>query len=1326
MNNRNGKKGFPAPGASRDNPKGKGKKSKKPEGKPNDTKASGAHGKKGSPPICNFFRNGSCKKGNKCSYSHDVPSGAKNNPPANAKKSTAPATKSQKQAAQSSSHSLKDFCVGLQKSLKSQSNSGFIPNDRNLQQWRVCFESAGFLTSDLAAFRSTFLQTYLKLPDEERFAPKAENLLQVVDAYLKQPRVDLQIILNIFQQRLSRHSSLQTIDDKMKIECGLRDMESTVRDLFRNAEMFDKLVEISTQIKEYKVKISSLVIKSSLKSASSLSPNETTKPMFGWLENSTVGWLASGCIIGGPTLKKHYKSVNDYVLSVQSVWTMLTFYWGTAALWPRCRCKQSQNDMACGKPLLSQHKRNGGHCSMKIQTVNGKMTTCDAPATWKCGFRGHDSICDRCVDKHQELILGPRGSREASTDIYDGEVTRTHLQMDSAVLTISKFMSRKPPTVPVRWRTTYRLQPATLVGVIVMHASNVSLKKDMKIYWGEVSNTYGDLPEFQLRERGNMTVRILSRADCNDLPAHINLPFSVGSKVVVIDLRVFVPEVMSVLSTLVHSSFSNGLERLPFVQPLLACNNNGQKSLWEEVIGIYEKHDPSKLEKIDDIMAKYKGREAYLLDKVKRKYDFTDEQAVSMAAVITAGHGLNEMIKLAVESSQILCIKQLPPVEKAEIITRICKIAPVRSLDETQGIAFALGLLKTLHCTQGPPGTGKSYVGVCLILALIVVREVVKRKNIYVGPIVALSYKNHALDEFLVDVLENNSSLNQRGTLIRLGKPENPKLENFTERRSEDESNARKELERRVIVLKNAKVHVQKWLIESDISSSDSLESVYDCLRVLCFNPDEDPGDNPGEDCFEYVKELFKSIQAFSIDEIVATMMSDSEHWHPSSHECGFNIQNLSRQEVFLKCWLTGLTPPPRCLFGYGEKKQCANSAMDGSSFCEETHTCKFPQCFDQRHSAPNSRFCQVHCCDALEGCTTSSLDGSRYCAAHCCPTCIDHKKVGRYACEIHCCSEPDCDQLQMTPFSFCTLHCCKICIANDAVSNNSMVPPNMSYCELHTCSVAHCVLEKCNDITCVQHSCRVCGTSIEFDDLCIAHRCSHDEESCSMPRVQALNGSESLFCQLHTCVFCVELDCPLTQCTYAPSFTCIDHPRCQEINQDGSECFQLASTDGLICDQHERLKADASTTCAGVTKKRKPCRTPKPNTHQGVWFCLGHIAQAPTLPLSAGAHSKEGKKKVALFAEPDLFPPSEMSVLRQDDAMKLVTCDVSGCEHKKGYVEDIGYPNITWKCMLHSAISRSKRIIETLNQTSARAEVVEMKVHELPPVLPSSAPTRG
>ena len=50
-----------------------------------------------------------------------------------------------------------------------------------------------------------------------------------------------------------------------------------------------------------------------------------------------------------------------------------------------------------------------------------------------------------------------------------------------------------------------------------------------------------------------------------------------------------------------------------------------------------------------------------------------------------------------------------------------------------------------------------------------------------ISAVLVLSYKNHALDEFLCDVLEFSPGFKQRGHLIRTGKPERPELMNHTE-----------------------------------------------------------------------------------------------------------------------------------------------------------------------------------------------------------------------------------------------------------------------------------------------------------------------------------------------------------------------------------------------------------------------------------------------------------------------------------------------------------------------------------------------------------------
>ncbi|KAI8814113.1 hypothetical protein BJ742DRAFT_734437 [Cladochytrium replicatum] len=58
--------------------------------------------------------------------------------------------------------------------------------------------------------------------------------------------------------------------------------------------------------------------------------------------------------------------------------------------------------------------------------------------------------------------------------------------------------------------------------------------------------------------------------------------------------------------------------------------------------------------------------------------------------------------------------------------------------------------------TLGPPGCGNSYLGVVLTQALVRIREIWVKLRHEVGtpPILVLSYKNHAIDEFLIDLVK--------------------------------------------------------------------------------------------------------------------------------------------------------------------------------------------------------------------------------------------------------------------------------------------------------------------------------------------------------------------------------------------------------------------------------------------------------------------------------------------------------------------------------------------------------------------------------------------
>lgn len=110
------------------------------------------------------------------------------------------------------------------------------------------------------------------------------------------------------------------------------------------------------------------------------------------------------------------------------------------------------------------------------------------------------------------------------------------------------------------------------------------------------------------------------------------------------------------------------------------------------------------------------------------------------------------------------------------------------SLDDAQASALARTIQRQLGLIQGPPGTGKSFTGVALIKVLLANKT--KIKNF--GPIICVCYTNHALDQLLEDVLENDPSLK----IVRIG--------------SQSKSEAIQKLNLRVMVKELEKTKLEK------------------------------------------------------------------------------------------------------------------------------------------------------------------------------------------------------------------------------------------------------------------------------------------------------------------------------------------------------------------------------------------------------------------------------------------------------------------------------------------------------------------------------------
>ncbi|KAJ4249160.1 hypothetical protein NW762_012495 [Fusarium torreyae] len=81
------------------------------------------------------------------------------------------------------------------------------------------------------------------------------------------------------------------------------------------------------------------------------------------------------------------------------------------------------------------------------------------------------------------------------------------------------------------------------------------------------------------------------------------------------------------------------------------------------------------------------------------------------------------------------------------------------SLDPTQSAALLSTLTRELSLVQGPPGTGKSYTGEKIIKVLLQ-----SRKGAKLGPILCVCYTNHALDQLLEHLLDDGTK-----SVIRIG-----------------------------------------------------------------------------------------------------------------------------------------------------------------------------------------------------------------------------------------------------------------------------------------------------------------------------------------------------------------------------------------------------------------------------------------------------------------------------------------------------------------------------------------------------------------------------
>ena len=107
----------------------------------------------------------------------------------------------------------------------------------------------------------------------------------------------------------------------------------------------------------------------------------------------------------------------------------------------------------------------------------------------------------------------------------------------------------------------------------------------------------------------------------------------------------------------------------------------------------------------------------------------------------------DEEIHAAVRPSSVAPLKLIDEIETNEAVDlqSVLSLPKAVTLDESQRSSLLAGLRQSVSLIQGPPGTGKSFLGALLTKALLEHTS---------GTILVVCYTNHALDQFLEELLD--------------------------------------------------------------------------------------------------------------------------------------------------------------------------------------------------------------------------------------------------------------------------------------------------------------------------------------------------------------------------------------------------------------------------------------------------------------------------------------------------------------------------------------------------------------------------------------------
>lgn len=908
----------------------------------------------------------------------------------------------------------------------------------------------------------------------------------------------------------------------------------------------------------------------------------------------TVGWLANHKHFQPMLLPKMqdarshasgvFESPDDYFTTILKLWVGMTFIDGNNALLPHCTAKS--NEKVCDQPLWPFPHKGGA-------PVPCRNPKCHRNATFLCSNRYHNvGYCSGCAGELQKRLRGPPSSR-ASTNIYDGTITSVK---HDGTISIEQVKSRRPPQKEIHWRTTKRLASPNLVAVVMIASREASLRESDDIYWAQIVFQGQSFDEYKARERGCLTFRLL---EYRDEPGNLMMTKNprAGDALVIIDCQTFVPEFVPVLKALEMQS------RLPV--PF----RNG--ALLNIRIGDEGDHSESL--------------ETYLDSGDAGDADSDSSSGMTSLADMSSRYSSSD--ELICHLIQVSCLAPIIDIRRDSALSdqlQRALVSLVRSttLDSGQLISFVEALIHPVHCTQGPPGTGKSYLGVVVVRALLAVRDLWKIKNCEVGdpPILVLSYKNHAIDEFLLDLVHAEPKLNHARMrfngrfygntfrrLIRIGGGcSEPELQQYAERNatfadpavrrlSSEIDDAHKFLENwqkfRDDFLPILETHsmvstttttgpgsdFRKAVVRVVPTLSDVISTILS-VRALLHSMDDDDasdGDAVEDDSSQSNVDSPDNVLVRLEDALVEVTGMSNADFHTLHDGIKHYDADIPSAEVLFQ-WLVGFRPLPACA-----TDGCSGICRDDSVFCND-HSCQLEvdgvACCSE--VVKDQCFCSAHLCQA-QGCANVRVESSRFCIDHSCTfladgkLCCDEVMRKRIYCKAHLCSSDGCKDAKVASNQhFCTEHACFVCIQNGEVAEEAVDAPPRNSCDRHP----------------------LCW-GMNGDEMCVE-----------------LASSGSSYCPDHEEVL---------YCKWSAAGT----PRCKQIATEGQYCPEHHQMS--IAQLKKNLSASTSgdNKCSSLTTKGKPCRGTRVS---GSDFCRDHaVAKLLQHPVRAPAqHSRQSEFK--------------------------------------------------------------------------------------------------